>query len=85
MCATLSGTHNYLGPDSQEFYFLWRQPCRLRLKILQATRWLYRFTFDKLGRFIRRRPCEQNAVADIGDAGILGERVFVKNLFEKKK
>jgi hypothetical protein len=28
---------------------------------------------------------QQNAVADIGDAGILGERVFVKNLFEKKK
>jgi len=47
---------------------------------------LYRFTFGKLvGRFLRRRPCEQNAVADIGDAGILGERVFVKNLFEKKK
>jgi len=30
-------------------------------------------------------PCEQNAVAGIGDAGILGEGVFVKNLFEKKK
>jgi hypothetical protein len=46
----------------------------------------YRFTFGKLvGRFLRRRPCEQNAVAGIGDAGILGEGVFVKNLFEKKK
>jgi hypothetical protein len=32
MCATLSGTHNYLGRDSQEFYFLWGQPCRLHLK-----------------------------------------------------
>jgi hypothetical protein len=28
---------------------------------------------------------QQNAVAGIADAGILGERVFVKNLFEKKK
>jgi hypothetical protein len=34
----LSGMHNYLGPDSGEFYLLWRQPCRLHLKILQATR-----------------------------------------------
>jgi hypothetical protein len=47
---------------------------------------LYRFTFGKLvGRFLRRRPCEQNAVAGIGGPGILRECVFVKNLFEKKK
>jgi hypothetical protein len=32
-----------------------------------------------------RRPFEQNFVAGIDDAGILGEHVFVKNLFEKKK
>jgi len=45
----------------------------------------YSFVSKLVGRFLRRRPCEQNAVAGIGDAGILGARVFAKNLFEKKK
>jgi hypothetical protein len=38
-----------------------------------------------LSAFLVAGRCEQNAVAGINDAGVPGARVFVKNLFEKKK
>jgi hypothetical protein len=40
---------------------------------------------SSLAAFFVAGRCEQNAVAGIGDAGVPGARVFIKNLFEKKK
>jgi hypothetical protein len=55
------------------------------LKILQATRLPLQIHFRQARPLSSSPTCGQNVVAGIGDAGIPGERIFAKNLFEKKK
>jgi hypothetical protein len=65
--------HNYLVPDSREFYFRWRQPCRLHWKNFagDTPASTDSLSASSFAAFFVARPFEQNAVAGIDGAGIV--------------
>jgi len=78
----LSGTQ-LSRSDLGEFYLLRRQPCRLHLKILQATRLRLQIYFRQARWLLFSSPAVR--LVGIGDAAVPGERTAGdENLFVKR-